>query len=63
MNLQRSMISIFKNSQSEIRSAVERTSSKSKLLSYSNHFLTSRSSMNNEKSRAVAIDLTLESYL
>ena len=38
MNLQRSMISILKNSQSEIHSSVERTSSKSKILSYSNHF-------------------------
>ena len=38
MNLQRSMISIFKNSQSEIRSAVERISSRTKLPSYSNHF-------------------------
>ena len=38
MNLQRSMISIFKNSQSEKRSAVERTSSRTKLPSYSNNF-------------------------
>ena len=38
MNLQRSMISIFKNSQSETHRAVERTSLKTKLLSYSNYF-------------------------
>ena len=38
MNLQRSMISIFKNSQSDIRIAVERTSSRTKLPSYFNHF-------------------------
>ena len=63
MNLQRSMMSIFKNSQSEIRSAVERTSSRTKLLSYSNHFLTNRRSMNDEKSRAAAIVLSPESYL
>ena len=38
MNLQRAMILIFKNSQSAIRSAVERISSRTKLPSYSNHF-------------------------
>ena len=38
MKLQRSMLSIFKNFQSEIRSVVERTSSRTKLPSYSNHF-------------------------
>ena len=48
MNLQRSMILIFKNSQSEILSTVERTSSRTKLPSYSNHFLTYRRSMNDE---------------
>ena len=63
MHLQRSMISIFRNSQSEIRSAVERTSSRTKRLSYSNHFLTNRRSMSDEKSRAVAIVLSPESYL
>ena len=64
MNLQRSMASIFKNSQSEIHSAVERTSSRTKLPSYSNSFfLTNRRSMNDEKSRAAAIFLSPESYL
>ena len=38
MNLQRSIISILKNSQSEIHSPVERTSSKTKFLSSSNYF-------------------------
>ena len=41
MNLRMVMISILKNSRSEMRSAVERTSSKIKL-SYSNHILTNR---------------------
>ena len=49
MNLQRLIISIFKNSQFEICSAVERTSSRTKLLSYSTYFLTNRLSMNDEK--------------
>ena len=62
MNRQRSMISIFKNFQSGIHGAVERTSSRTKL-SYSNHFLTNRRSMNDEKSRVAAIVLSLESYL
>ena len=63
MNLQRSMILIFKISQSETHSAVEWTSSRTKLLSYSNHLLTNRRSMNDEKSRAAAIVLSPESYL
>ena len=61
MKLQRSMISILKNFHSEIDSAVERTSSRTKLPSYLNHFLTNRHSMDDEKSRTAAIVLKLES--